>query len=574
MDAASSSTLLSIVRPWPIAINLAIHLPAGDLINLARTNSSLRAALHGFDPPFQLSTQEATLEFSPKQGVRSSLHIGHHRTSYWEELKHAAPFLCASSTHTKGSTPRPCRYCSSPICEACIVRDFFAKPSENTFKNRSRFLCKGCWTSGTPHKRMRFISEIELGTSERYTFAPGTGDFCACTNKGNGWICIPCKKIQNAEAKSSGFRQCFGEGCSELLEDDKDRRRICLWCDKPMLPGRASVESRLAFDQKMMDVRARRPASDEESTRKRQKLLRISRRELRGEFAVGKDSESDTPEFIRHLDTVNYERFMKRKVTPSGERIYQSKMGRWTYDREFLLNFRMWCHKIPIPSHLGAITAGDDEFRGMTNQEKWEEARKVQRPGSPRLRPKDLGCRPEEPHSGSSTFTGPQTLLDSAVLATNTRGESDKQHFLEESFVHVLPNSAHVVNTSRERHNQSTKGPQNSPNRFSRTIDSSLDPDEDFAMALALQSELDREAAEEVEAEWIAELAEQSQTDDENDSASYDPSRTSIAQEHAALEDWEQLSLEPQSPFFDHGRKQDDEQEDDCYLTTFASASP
>ena len=292
-------TLAITIRPWPIASRLASYLPAGDLISLARTDSSLRAALHNFpSPPNEPHVSGA---------VRDSLYIGCHETLYWRRLKATAPFLCSSPTHTKGVDKHPCRYCSKPICEACVVKSSFGK-GEKTYANRVRYLCKTCWTSGNIHRSKRFaarpadVERLAVRDLERYNFAPGKGEFCSCSNK-DGWVCSPCKEMQNTEAKSSGERLCFGQGCNEQLVDDKIRRRICLWCDMPMLPGRPSMESRVAFDQKMMCLfiknEHQRQAEIRDPPQKRQKLFDPSRQSVGDETVNDPDAisreEADTP---------------------------------------------------------------------------------------------------------------------------------------------------------------------------------------------------------------------------------------------------------------------------------------
>lgn len=47
--------------------------------------------------------------------------------------------------------------------------------------------------------------------------------------------------------------------------------------------------------------------------------------------------EHDQPIFVRHLDTINYRKYMSERSSPSGDSVYQSKHGRWTYSRHFLL---------------------------------------------------------------------------------------------------------------------------------------------------------------------------------------------------------------------------------------------
>jgi hypothetical protein len=462
MEARDKATLLSIAGPWPIALTLATYLPAGDLINLARTSIPLRAVLHGLQPP-----SPADLQFTSHSRPRPALRIGDHQTSYWKQLKQAAPFLCASPTHTKGSSPRPCRYCSTPICEACIVRDSFAKRNENTFKNRCRFLCKECWNSGNPHRRCRFKgdSDSPQGGASRYNFAPGDGEFCACTNKDDGWLCISCKDMQNAEANASGSRLCFGEACSEALEEDKDRRRICLWCDRPMLRGRASIESRLAFDQKILqDARAKRSLGFEDRTRKQQTLYRMSRRELRGDEAVERDPLADAPQFVRHLDTMNYQSFMRREHAPSGEQVYQSKFGRWVYGRNFLIEIGKCCKRLPKRSEFRNLTTGGWKIPGRTNLKagywKYENCGKKRKQRDKRKR------------------------LEPVSIPTTAQSAEHVGFDLPEAETAVM--------------------------------------NDDYAVALALQYELDREMAERLNAEFVADAAEVDTTQFEHEPADSD----------------------------------------------------
>jgi hypothetical protein len=495
MEAGDAATLLSIASPWPIAITLATYLPAGDLINLARTSVLLRAALHGFQPP-----SATDLQAIPRSQARPALRIGAHETSYWKQLKEAAPFLCASPTHTKGSRPRPCRYCSTPICEACIVRDSFAKGAENTFKNRCRFLCKSCWNSGNPHRRCSFKCEPvspQPGPS-RYNFAPGDGEFCACTNKDDGWVCIRCKDVQNAEANATGFRVCFGEGCTAMLEEDKDRRRICLWCDRPMLRGRASMESRLAFYQKMQDARAMRGLSFDDATRKQQKLYKMSRRELRGDEAVAQDPEADAPQFVRHLDTTNYQRFMRREHTPSGEQVYQSKLGRWVYDRAFLLGIGRCCKRLPKCDDVRNLTRGDGKQIETTNLEKSEQQDKRRR---------------IKQHGNIDSMPSRDAEFGSMLhLKGNDEAEALEFQHIRRSF--FLPAEGKAADRSGTGLLES---------------ESLQDMSDDYSFALALQAELDREMAETLNAEFVVDAAEEAGiTEFESESAETDSDKQCI----------------------------------------------
>ncbi len=346
--SATSPTLLDVVRQWPVASNLAEHLPAGSLINLSRSSTSLRGALHGFDtsrivevPSGSLSgigtlSQEATQTFRPRKG----LYIGSHRTQYWEGLKRLAPFTCSSRTHTKGDKTGSCRYCSLPICESCVVKHSIGK-NENTFKNRCRFMCKCCWDLRNVQKQRRYSGRLGAADNYPHRSAAQARVFCICTSK-DGWVCNDCKRKQNTDARADGTKICHGQNCGNILEDDKDRRKICLWCDKPIQRGRASMESRIAFDQKMMDAREREFSSqladfeEYESNRRRQMLM--SRRELRGDAAVEHDPDADVQQFVRNLDMFNYHRFCGGQ--PTGDEIYNSKYGQWKYNTKFLKCFQ------------------------------------------------------------------------------------------------------------------------------------------------------------------------------------------------------------------------------------------
>jgi hypothetical protein len=270
--------------------------------------------------------------------------------------------------------------------------------------------------------------------------------------------------MQNAEANTSGSQQCFGEACSVALEEDKDRRRICLWCDRPTLRGRASFGSRLAFDQKMQDARARRGLSFEDRTRKQQKLYRMSRRELRGNEAVDQDPLADAPQFVRHLDTMNYQRFMRREHAPSGEQVYQSKLGRWVYDRNFLIEIGRCCKRLPKRNEFRNLTTGDGKEPGRTNLEagywRYENRGNKRKQREKRRRPEPV-----------SIVTGAQSA--------------------EQVEVDLLESAT-------------------------------TDMNDDYAVALALQYELDREMAESLNAEFVADAAEVDTTRFEREPADAD----------------------------------------------------
>jgi hypothetical protein len=133
------------------------------------------------------------------------------------------------------------------------------------------------------------------------------------------------------------------------------------------------MESKLAFDQKMYNVRAKRGLSFEEGTRKRQKLFKMSRRELRGDEAVARDPEADVPQFVRHLDTTNYQRFMRREYAPSGQQVYLSKLGKWIYHRELLLEIGKCCKRMSKRGDVRDLTRGEGMQVERTNLEKSNE---------------------------------------------------------------------------------------------------------------------------------------------------------------------------------------------------------
>ncbi|EXJ86013.1 hypothetical protein A1O1_06382 [Capronia coronata CBS 617.96] len=359
MDTRPSPNLETLVSLWPVAISLSQHLPAGDLITLSRSSASLRALLHGFGKP-----QHWNLPADPTV-VRGELNIGRHGTLYWQQLKNQAPFECSSRTHTKGPTPKPCRYCSKPICDACIVRSSFARGHENTFQNRTRSLCEKCWEGGNPSQSERFLlNPPHDAPSKRKWYDPdgSTKDYCTCTLKDDGWLCLECKDLQNWEAMSSAVTVCHGKDCREPLDDEKERRRICLWCNKA-LPRQIGGTTRYHWNQKMIEAKARNAASRqadlEEYNRRRLKLTRMSRRELRGDEAVKDDPDADVPQFVRHLDTLNYRSYMTEAAAPSGDSVYNSKRGYWRYSTNFLLEMRSRCTHVPVPAKMRAFTPED-----------------------------------------------------------------------------------------------------------------------------------------------------------------------------------------------------------------------
>lgn len=118
--------VLDVLSPWPVVSSLVCYLEVGDLLNLARSSADCRAILHGFPLPCipdglsSLSSQPS--DDGSNSSIRKDLYIGEHQTPQWKALKRFAQFNCMEPNHKKGSTPKPCRYCSMPVCEACIVK--------------------------------------------------------------------------------------------------------------------------------------------------------------------------------------------------------------------------------------------------------------------------------------------------------------------------------------------------------------------------------------------------------------------------------------------------------------------
>jgi hypothetical protein len=114
--------LADLLYPWPVVSSLASYLGVGDLFHLARVNSEFRAVLHGFPRPRKQSTLSSIDEDGIKDGVRPDIFVGWHQNAYWKNLKSTAYMSCTEVGHRKGYHVGLCRYCSSPVCDACIVR--------------------------------------------------------------------------------------------------------------------------------------------------------------------------------------------------------------------------------------------------------------------------------------------------------------------------------------------------------------------------------------------------------------------------------------------------------------------
>ena len=353
--ANRAPTIVDVLSPWPAAASIASCLSGTDLINLSRSNARLRAALHGFTVP-----EDALVPGI--EGVRTSLNIGFHQTRYWRHLKRQASKTCLFGEHKQEYEIKSCNGCSLVICRACVYRASMQKNPGQPMKTRFRYLCQSCWINGNPHKRKRFahvpgLNVVPGPNPARYLFEPGNDEFCHCSAM-DLWLCSGCRKTQNGEFVESASTRCFGEGCDAALDVDKDRRSICVLCDKQTQRKWATNEERTVYDE-------RRMAAYAAAERRRKitflpenlKLFRMSRRELRGpDQTAGNDYKSDELVYVRHLDTVNYQAFMNRHDAPSGQRVFQSKEGTWKYDHAFLLRFRDKCKHVRLSANVALAT--------------------------------------------------------------------------------------------------------------------------------------------------------------------------------------------------------------------------
>lgn len=257
-----------------------------------------------------------------------------------------------------------------------MARSSFANPGEQTFKNRCRSYCETCWSNGSRHKRQKTTDDCichqgaqteKPETNESLVEATKT---CECTNTKDGWVCLECKRLQN-----SGWRDgtCAGEGCSNPLDEASERRKICMWCDKP-LPITATRDNPHVYKQKVVDAMAReaakRQADLEAHAQRRQRRLKMTRRELRGSTGA----VDNVPEFVRSLDTVNYTQLIEYEhLVPTSQQVYNSKQGKWQYDVGFLLAFQTYCTTVPVSRSVKEATRNNENPNEKTNEEKFIE---------------------------------------------------------------------------------------------------------------------------------------------------------------------------------------------------------
>ena len=234
------ASLLELLRSYPILESLVAVLPLGDLFNLSKTNSAVRAALHGFS--YKILQKPSLLK-----AVRPALSIGRHNTSHWKNMKAKSLLCCSEPQHSRGYKVKGCVMCSMPVCEACIIKSSFGKRDENTFPNRIRLLCVECFNSGNPHQESSLAEKKTIRQTSSLIRSE-----CICTAK-DGHLCFRCKTKQNS--KLDGRKnQCYGIGCSKLKLDDLGRR-VCLWCDLPLPRERSRAESRRDYDARHLLAR-------------------------------------------------------------------------------------------------------------------------------------------------------------------------------------------------------------------------------------------------------------------------------------------------------------------------------
>ena len=239
------SELYEILAVWPVAVNVVKYMRVGDLLNLSKTDTKVRAVLHGFVFPSSVSASSTTGDDDANNTphVRPDLCIGQHQTSVWKGMKRKARMECCEPNHVKGPEPKMCVYCSMPVCEGCIVRvclhsyssihpllishakESF-KNSASTYRTRTRRFCADCWSSGKPHRNHHF-------PTSRFIFTPYDDPVrtcCSCLAK-DGRVCSQCRQAQLADARQQG---CIAEGCNAPLDVESECRKICLWCEQPL----------------------------------------------------------------------------------------------------------------------------------------------------------------------------------------------------------------------------------------------------------------------------------------------------------------------------------------------------
>ncbi len=296
------NSLLGIILIHSIQDSLLDSLPLGDLFNLSRTNSSFRAALHGFE--FERRDQEL---LSSAQS-RPPLHLGHHDTPHWKNCKTKSLLLCSEARHSRGEKIGGCRVCSMPVCEACIIKSSFGKRDERTFSNRTRSFCPDCHNFGNVHGDIKLKEDC---TEYLPSYLNLGKSLCICTAK-DGHLCIQCKTMQNCNTKER-LERCHGKGCSRAKEGGF-AGRICLWCDRRLPSENDRATARRDYDLRHLLARSHstyehppdgnvRPPDPIEEERKRLLNHISARRSLTADAA--EEARWHRSESLRRSETFN-----------------------------------------------------------------------------------------------------------------------------------------------------------------------------------------------------------------------------------------------------------------------------
>lgn len=160
-----------------------------------------------------------------------------------------ALLLCSEPDHTKGSSAKPCRLCSLPVCEGCIVKASIAK-REVSLQMCRVYYCIDCWVSGNQQRERRHPGSV---TSVFRADSPNSkSESCCVCSVQDKWLCLKCKTAQRSLAESRHVR-CAGHGCSKLIQPGGQMGCICLLCGLYSRQGRET--SRREYDSIHLSAR-------------------------------------------------------------------------------------------------------------------------------------------------------------------------------------------------------------------------------------------------------------------------------------------------------------------------------
>ena len=157
---------------------------------------------------------------------------------------------CSEPLHVRGDNVRPCLMCSTPVCEACIIKASFEKRDHGTFANRCRSLCAGCYNLGNAQ-----------GDGPPFDYSddnsPSSADpgkpFCSCTAR-DGHLCLKCMTEQKSDSIHDKDK-CHGRGCYRTMPGGFSSK-VCLWCGL-RLPGEHDrALARRKYDSKHLLARS------------------------------------------------------------------------------------------------------------------------------------------------------------------------------------------------------------------------------------------------------------------------------------------------------------------------------